>query len=115
MFFHQSCTRLRAPVVTDKYRNKVRDWSAATRLAITGVSIQPAGRSEDHAAGSRDRADSGWTLQTRPGVDVDVEPTDRVELADGTVCEVVGEVARHPNPWTGGVHHVEIALTRTTG
>lgn len=115
LFFHQAVTVIRAPETTDKYRNRVRDWSAATRTHVAGVSVQPAGRAESHDAGNRDRADTSWTLQTRPGADLDVLATDRVELADGTVCEVVGEVAKHPDPFRGGVHHVEIDLTRTTG
>lgn len=115
MFFHQSFTRLRAPVVADKYRNHVRDWPAATRLHVAGVSIQPAGRSETHDAGNRDTATSGWTLRTPPGRDLDLLATDRVELADGTVCEVLGDVARHPDPFGRGIHHVEAALQRVTG
>lgn len=115
MFFHQSFTRLRAPVVADKYGNRVRDWTAASRLDVAGVSIQPAGRAETHDAGNRDTATSGWTLRTPPGVDVDLLATDRVELDDGTVCEVVGEVARHPDPFGPGIHHVEAALQRVTG
>lgn len=116
MFFHQTVTRLRAPEITDKYRNRVRDWSQASRLVISGVSVQPAGRAEEHATGDRDRVTTGWNLQSRPGVDLDLLPTDRVELADGTVCEVVGEIARHPDPFGRvAVHHVEAALQRTSG
>jgi hypothetical protein len=116
VFFHQTVTRLRAPVTTDRYRNQVRDWSQATRVTFTSVSVQPASRAEDNSPGDRDRVTTGWTLQSRPGVDLDILPTDRVELADGTVCEVVGEIARHPDPFgVVPVHHVEAALQRTTG
>lgn len=115
LFFHQSVVRLRAPVVPDRYGNRVRDWAAAERTPWTGVSVQPAGRSEDQATGDRDTATTGWSLQSQPGVDLDLLPTDRVELADGVVCEVVGEVARHPDPWGRGVHHVEATLQRVTG
>lgn len=116
MFFHQTVTRLRAPETTDKYRGRVRDWSQATALEITGVSVQPAGRAEDHSPGDRDRVTTGWNLQSRPGVDLDLLATDRVELSDGTVCEVVGEIARHPDPFgLVPVHHVEAALQRVTG
>lgn len=116
MFFHQTVTRLRAPEITDKYRNKIRDWDNATAVVFTGVSVQPASRAEDHSPGDRDRVTTGWNLQSRPGVDLDLLATDRVELADGTVCEVVGEVAKHPDPFGRvAVHHVEAALQRTTG
>lgn len=115
MFFHQAVTVLRAPVVADRYQNRVRDWAAAERRPVLGVSVQPAVRSEDHATGDRDQATSGWQLQTQPGTDLDLLATDRVELEDGVVCEVVGEVARHPDPWGRGVHHVEVTLQRVTG
>ncbi|WP_156993885.1 hypothetical protein [Pseudonocardia acaciae] len=113
--FHQSVVVLRAPLVTDKYRNRTPDWARATRTPIAGVSVQPAGRAEVHEPGQRDRVASGWTLQTPPRVDLDLLPTDRVELDNGQVCEVVGEVARHPDPFGRGVHHIEVHLERVTG
>jgi hypothetical protein len=115
MFFDQSATRLRAPIVTDRHNNRARNWEAASRMPIVGVAIQPFGRAEQNDAGSRDRITSGWTLQTPPGRDLDLLATDRVELSDGVVCEVLGEVARHMDPFGRGVHHVEVALQRTTG
>jgi hypothetical protein len=116
VFFHQSVTRVRAPETIDRYRNRVRDWSQATRTTFSDVSVQPAARAEDHSPGERDRITTGWTLQSRPGVDLDILPTDRIELADGTACEVVGEIARHPDPFGRvAVHHVEVALQRVTG
>lgn len=115
MFFDQTVVVIRAPIVADRHGNRVRNWAAATRTPVAGVSIQPASRGEQHDPGNRDRVVSGWSMQTRPGVDVDLVATDRVELADGVVCEVVGEVARHTHPFGGGLHHVEVALARTTG
>lgn len=115
MFFHQTVVRLRAPEVADKYRNRTRDWPNAARTSLPHVSVQPAGRAEEHQPGDRDRATSGWNLQSPPGTDLDLLATDRVELEDGVVCEVVGEVARHPDPWGRGVHHAEAFLQRVSG
>lgn len=115
LFFNDSVTRLRAPTLLDRHRNPTRDWAHASRELVVGVSVQPTARTEAHSPGNRDTATSGWTLQTAPGRDVDLLATDRVELADGVVCEVVGEVARHPDPLGRGIHHVEVALQRTTG
>lgn len=115
LFFHQTATRLRAPVVADKHRNRTRDWAAAQRTPWAGISVQPAGRSEASTPGDRDQATSGWLLQSAPGVVLDLLATDRVELSTGEVCEVVGEVARHPDPFGRGVHHIEARLERVTG
>lgn len=115
MFFHHTVIRLRAPVVRDRHGNRAPDWPNAARTALHGVFLAPSGQGEAHDPGARDRATTGWQLQTPPGVDVDLLPTDRVELPDGTVCDVVGEVARHFSPFTGAVHHVEVFLQRTTG
>lgn len=115
MFFHQTVVRLRAPLVQDRHRNRTRDWANAARTSWPGVSVQPAGRAESEEPGARDRATTGWLLQSAPGVDLDLLATDRVELEGGEVCDVVGEVARHPDPFGRGVHHVEAALSRTTG
>lgn len=113
--FTDILTVLRAPVSTDRYRNEVRDWSAATRTPIDGLNVQPSGQSENRSTGERDTVISGWRVYGGEGMDADVLATDRVELADGTVCEVVGEVARWLDPHTGEVHHVEFALRKVSG
>lgn len=115
MFFHQSVVRLRAPEATDKYRNRTRDWTKAERTTLLGLSVQPAGRAEDAQPGERDRVTSGWNIQSPPGRDLDLLPTDRVELEGGVECEVVGEVARHQDPFGRGLHHVELFVQRVTG
>ena len=115
MFFDQAATRLRAPIVRDRHGNRARNWAAAERTPIVGVSIQPFSQAEAADPGARDRLTTGWRMQTPPGRDLDLDATDRVELADGAACGVLGEVARHQDPFGRGVHHVEVALVRTTG
>lgn len=115
MMFEQTVTRLRAPLVADRHRNQVRDWGAAAELLVEYVNVQPVSQYEDGPGANRDRVVDGWRLYTAPGDDLDLQPTDRVRLDDGQVLEVVGDVARWPDPHTGGVHHVEANLQRVRG
>jgi hypothetical protein len=111
MMFLQSIVRVRAPVVTDRYNNRKRDWDDATRLTVEGVNVQPAGTPprSDESTIDRQTTVTSWTLQTREGVDLDLLETDRVEF-DGMTLEVDGRVGRWPDPFTGAVHHVEARL-----
>lgn len=109
--FYQSFTRVRAPLVEDRYKNKKRDWDNAQRTEVVGVNIQPAGapvRSEEET-GDRQTTVTAWNLQTPEGVDLDLLETDRV-LFDGMTLEVDGKVGRWPDPFGPGVHHVEARL-----
>lgn len=113
IIFLQTMTRRRAPVVSDPLGNETRNWSAASDTALEGVSVQPNSQDEEGAA-VRSGVVTGWRVQSRPGVDLDVLPSDRI-VHDGIVCEVVGEVARWPDPLTGAVHHVEFTIRRWEG
>ncbi|MFI8263678.1 hypothetical protein [Streptomyces sp. NPDC085665] len=64
------------------------------------------------ATGDRPVVVTGWRLITRRGVDVELEPGDRV-TALGRLLEVDGEVSR----WFlgGRVHHIEARLKGVTG
>lgn len=111
--FQQSVTIVRAPLVADRYGNRVRDWPTATRTSVAGVNLQPASAP---AASDEDTVDrqvtmSGWRLYTPRGMDLDLLATDRVEYG-AMVLEVVGEVGR----WEvgGRVHHVEAELKVVT-
>jgi hypothetical protein len=109
--FNQSFTRLRAPLVEDRYKNRKRDWDHAQHTLVTGVNIQPAGvpvRSEEDTT-DRQTTVTAWNLQTPEGIDLDLLETDRIEY-DGMTLEVDGKVGRWPDPFTGGVHHVEARL-----
>lgn len=109
--FYQFFTRVRAPLVEDRYRNKKRDWDNAEHTEMTGVNIQPAGvpvRSEEETD-DRQTTVTAWNLQTSEGVDLDLLETDRI-LFDGMTLEVDGKVGRWPDPFGPGVHHVEARL-----
>lgn len=111
LMFMQSVVRLRAPLVEDRYRNKKRDWDNAERTTVDEVNVQPAGipvRSQEDTQ-DRQTTVTGWNLQTREGVDLDLRETDRIEF-DGMTLEVDGKVGRWPDPFTGGVHHIEARL-----
>lgn len=117
MIFADTVTRVRAAAQTDPYGNpsSTRDWAHATRTAMTGVSLQPDAGSDTSTENTGDRTYviTGWRLLSKPGTDLDLSPTDRVELYDGVVAEVDGEIAR----WRlgGKVHHVEARLKRVGG
>ncbi len=112
LIYHQSITRLRAPLVDAGYGNEARNWAAAAELAISAVSVQPLSTTEQ--VGFRNNVVSGWQVIGSPGNDIDVLSSDRVRLADGTVCEVMGNVARWPGP-SQATHHVEFQLQELDG
>ncbi|MEU5429033.1 hypothetical protein AB0H73_26050 [Streptomyces olivoreticuli] len=99
--YTQTVVILRAPYVTDRYGNTTsdRDWSSATRTTVRRVSVQPDGSAE--GSGDRPAVTTGLRLITRRGVDIDLTPGDRVDVA-GRVLEVDGEPARYV---VGGRHH----------
>lgn len=115
MIYTSSITVLRAPLDVDRYGSQQRDWDNAARSQVTGVSVQPTASTEN-VSDPRDQVITAWRVYSRAGVDIDIRHTDRVELDTGTVCEVVGEIARWPHPIRpGAVHHVEIDLQRVRG
>lgn len=115
IIFSQSVTVVRPGSRTDRGGNTVPDWSesAVTRHTVTRVSVQPASQVEANTP-ERSGVVTGWRVYTATGTDADVRAGDRV-VFDGITCDVVGEVARWPNPLTGGVHHVEFNLQRAVG
>lgn len=104
-------TVVRAPLAAGRYGGQTRDWSSATRTPYTGVSVQPAGSTED----VRDREElvNRFQLFTSRGQDIDLLATDRVEWG-GLTLQVDGDPNRWPAPG-GGVHHVEASLKRVAG
>lgn len=109
--FGEAVTRVRAPLVPDKYGNAaVRDWANAERTAVTGLSIQPDSTAEE--TGDRSSVVTGWRLFTDTGTDLDLLPTDRVEF-DGMTLEVDGKIGRFR--FGGRVDHVEARLKEVTG
>jgi hypothetical protein len=104
-------TVVRAPLAADRYGGQTRDWTAATRTAYQGVSVQPASSTED--VRDRELLIGRYTLFTSRGFDIDLLATDRVEWG-GITLQVDGDVDRWPGPG-GGVHHVEAALKQVSG
>lgn len=113
MIYPETVTRLRAPTVTDPYQVQVRDWANAAELVITGVQVQPA-KSDEPTEIGRAQVITHYRLFSRPGVDLDILPSDRVRW-NGDTYFVDGEVGRYKHPMTGAVHHVEAALRRAVG
>lgn len=111
--FDQSLTRVRPGTRVDRGGNTVPDWAAATRTEISRLSVQPLTQKET-ADAERTAVVTGWRVLSEPGTAPDIRSTDRVEF-DGMTLEVVGEVARWPDPLDGGVHHIEVTLQRATG
>jgi hypothetical protein len=104
-------TVVRAPLVADRYGGKIRDWPSAARTAYTGISVQPAGSTED--VRDREQVNDRFTLFTSRGSDIDLLATDRVEW-NGITLQVDGNPDRWPAPG-GGVHHVEATLKQVSG
>lgn len=107
--YRQTVVVLRAPLVADRYGNKVPDWENAARTTVERVNLQPASSPSDSDEDTENRqlTVTGWQLSTPRGVDLDLLETDRIVYGD-LVLEVAGKVGR----WeTGGrVHHVEASL-----
>lgn len=113
MIWDQSVVRVRAGSRTDRGGNTVRDWSAASRVTLERLSVQPTFQSEN-VNEERMSVVTGWRVLSEPGSDVDVRADDRIEY-DGVTCEVQGEVGRWRSPLGGGIHHVEWQMRRSTG
>ena len=111
--FNQTLVRVRAGVRTDRGGNQVPDWTAATRLTIDRVNIQPSIQQESTDE-TRNARVTGWHVQSAEGTAPDIRADDRIEW-DGMTCEVDGEVARWPDVFTDTVHHVEFEMKRATG
>lgn len=107
----ETVTRLRAPLVTDRYGNLVRDWDSATRLDIPGCGVAPRTSDEETEQG-RQGVIVGIAVYAPPGTDI--VPSDRMEVR-GEVYEVVGEVADWRSPFTGWHPGIVVNLRRVEG
>lgn len=116
-FKNQSVVRLRA-TVTEQRGDKVRDWSTAAELTITGCRLQPRVRDEIHFSGSNDLGGAARHGVVRSFVlfapfDADITELDRVRY-NGRVYEVEGNV----RPWisvSGDLAHIEVVLADVAG
>ena len=107
----ETVTRLRAPLVTDRYGNLVRDWEQAERLDIPGCGVAPRTSDEETEQG-RQGVIVGIAVYAPTGTDI--TPHDRMEVR-GEVWEVVGEVADWRSPFTGWAPGVVVNLSRMEG
>lgn len=101
---NDTVTVLRAPLITDRYGAKVRDWAHASSTSWAGCTVQPYSATE--AAVDREYAATHVRLFAPPGTSL--LATDRVQHG-GVTYDVDGD----PALWAG--HHLEASLKRTTG
>jgi hypothetical protein len=102
-------TIVRAPLAAGYGNARTPDWDNATRTTVRGC-VQPEGSSEQ--TGGQDRV--ATTHRVFLPATADVVATDRIEWGSGTY-EVEGEPQRWPNPLGGGIHHIELTMSRTVG
>ena len=107
----ETVTRLRAPLVADRYGNLVPDWDNPDRLDIPDCGVAPRTSDEETEQG-RQGVIVGITVYAPPGTDI--LPSDRMEVR-GEVWEVVGEVADWRSPYTGWHPGIVVNLRRVEG
>lgn len=117
MIFLQSLVRVRPGRKASRGNpdDTVPDWSpgAVSRLTVEELSIQPNTQNEATDE-TRTAVVTGWRVLSAPGTNPDITAADRIEWG-GLTYEVEGEVARWPDPFDGGTHHVEFVVQRATG
>jgi hypothetical protein len=82
-----------------------------TTHTVAGCAFAP--RASTETVDRRDTVITGLTLFAPP--DADIQPTDRIQRADGSLWEVDGEPGDWQTPWTGWHPGLEIAVKRVTG
>lgn len=109
LFIHEIKV-VRAPVVTDRRNDAVRDWANATRTTARGWIAQAA---QSISSEQRDGTAvvSEWTVVVP--ADTDINAHDRVEW-DGRIFDVIGEPNRGFTP-SGAAHHKEVQMRIVEG
>lgn len=113
-FHHETVTRLRAPLVDDRYGDKIRDWNNADALTIENCRIIPELVASDRDPSGRvDRevVVDRWLLFAPSGVDI--LATDHIRW-DNDEYVIEGEVLRWPSP-SGRLSHIEAHLMQVEG
>lgn len=108
-FARAAIVRYRAPYIEQR-GTRVRDWSQAQALGITGCSLQPGAGSTDWGD-DRHAAAADAVLYAPPGADI--ADGDRIEFR-GSVWAVDGIPVQWESP-TGAVDHVEARLMTWRG
>lgn len=118
-FYQQSVAILRPAKVTSRYGGGEQLTydvdEGAERIPVPfGVEVQP--RTEvELADDTRIATQTGWTLITPDGYDLDVTEIDRITYA-GRDLEIQGEVHRWPSDdYPSGVDHVSLTLEYRNG
>lgn len=107
-FANQSVTRIRPAIITSRGSN-VPDWTKASRLVISGCSVQPA---------ATDLSQDGRVLGILDGItcymppDADVQEGDRIEF-DSVIYTIDGAPRKWPSP--GNLAHTQLRLVRWSG
>lgn len=95
-----------APVDTDDYGNDVPAWDESDDVFAV---VSPISQQETDV----DRETRVDQYLFFVGPEVEVDATCRVELADGTICRIIGTPIVHST--TRGPHHIEFRGEATTG
>lgn len=106
----RTVTRLRAPVIENRYGDDERDWTAPASAEIAGCALQPA-TSTETLDPTRQTVITRWQLFAPPGTDL--AAFDRIDV-DGVVYEVDGDPADWSAPG-GRADHVAATLQRVEG
>jgi head-tail adaptor len=105
--FTEAVEVVRPGATTDRYGNRVADWTATTRTTTYGW-IEQTAASEN--AINRDGQAAEWLLLCR--ADVEISGSDRIEYS-GLTFEVIGPPAIRRTP--RGNHHQEVRLRWVNG
>jgi head-tail adaptor len=100
-FTTDNVTVVQAPVMSDPYNNRVRDWTAATRTTVRAVVDQAV---TTEATDGKDQTDTLHRIYLPDGTAVTAQ--DRLEW-DGMVLEVTGEPITRKGP-TPALNHIEL-------
>lgn len=119
-FYQQRVQVLRPARIAGKYGgDETLSYETADGARIIdvpfAVDMQPRTEVELGQGDGRITIQTGYTLHTPPGRDLDLTAVDRVLYA-GRDLDVDGDVHRWPSAdFPSGVDHVEVALTFTAG
>jgi hypothetical protein len=114
-FYNDEVALLKPPMRANRAGEQRPDYTGladAEGVPWRAVQVRPLSQAELPGE-DRETALSSWRIASRPGTPVpDVDNIDWIRLPDGTVTQVVGDIARPSDPVRGGTHHVELTVER---
>lgn len=114
-FYQDTVFVLRPPSKVNRAQETVFDYAGladAEGFPRARVQVRPTSQIEVSEP-DRETAVSQWRLGTEPfSGDWDVRPSDWLRLPDGTIVQVLGDVAKPSDPTSGRLHHVELTVER---